>query len=167
MHTELFSKTLIDNAHWFWADFSYSTCPLSPFTIYNFHFSPTLLATTSWPARASTEHTLGKCWSVCSVELITACDWFVVRGDGRMPLDEMNTQRSVMNNKTTAIMSNYTGSHISAPQTHSLWAREARESPVTEEQTWLVEKDATPPPSLFLISSHHPMIDSFHSNGGP
>lgn len=92
---------------------------------------------------------------LCSAELITACDWFVVRGDGRMPLDEMNTQRSVMNNKTTAIMSNYTGSHISAPQTHSLWAREARESPVAEEQTWLVEKGATPPPSLFFFKFPH------------
>lgn len=115
------------------------------------------------PARThSREH-----WSVCSAELITACDWFVVRGDGRMPLDEMNTWRSIMNNKITAIMSNYTGSHISASQTHSLWAREARESSVTEEWMWLIQKDATPPPSLFFISSYHRVIDSFHSNGGP
>lgn len=43
-------------------------------------------------------------WRVYLAELITACDWFVVRGDGHMPLDEMNTKKSVMNNKTTAIM---------------------------------------------------------------
>lgn len=65
-------------------------------------------------------------WSVCRGELITPCDCFVVKGDGHTVLDEMNTQRSIMNNKPIAMMSNYTGSHISSPQTR-LWARGACE----------------------------------------
>lgn len=65
-------------------------------------------------------------WSVCRGELISPCDCFAVKGDGHTVLDEMNTQRSVMNNKPTAMMSNYTSSHISSPQTR-LRVRGARE----------------------------------------
>ncbi len=88
-------------------------------------------------------------WSVCSSELITACDWFVVKGDGRTPLDEMNTHRSIMNNKTTAIMSNYTGSHISAQQTHSL--RGSREEQICDWRIKVAHRRTLRPRPLFFL----------------